>query len=201
MEKSQLRKTAKIISLDISTKCIGFALFEMKDMKLLELTHFSPKIIPEPEDKIELLLKKADSFKKKLLEYQDVGVVAFIIEEPLINSNNVYTVQTLLRFNSFITKIIYDAFGITPEFLSTYESRKWAFPELVQPNAKGHKVLFGDYPKDCDKKAIIWECVSKLEPQVEWLYTKNNTLKKENFDMSDAYTVGLAWRNKNKAGE
>jgi hypothetical protein len=77
--------------------------------------------------------------------------------------------------------------GIVPEFISTYNSRKFAFPDLVQLNDKGKKVLFGGLPKDIDKKMIIWELVAKMEPQITWLYTRNNTLKKENFDQTDAY--------------
>jgi hypothetical protein len=77
--------------------------------------------------------------------------------------------------------------GIVPEFISTYNSRKFAFPELVQLNDKNKHVLFGGLPKDIDKKMIIWELVAKMEPQITWLYTRNNTLKKENFDQTDAY--------------
>ena len=73
--------------------------------------------------------------------------------------------------------------GIVPEFISTYNSRKFAFPELVQENDKKKFVLFGGLPKDADKKMIIWEKVAKREPQIKWLYTKNNTLKKENFEV------------------
>ena len=69
-----------------------------------------------------------------------------------MNSNNVYTVQTLLRFNSFIFKEIYETLNIVPEFISTYNSRKFAFPELVKENDKGKYVLFGGLPKDIDKK-------------------------------------------------
>ena len=47
--------------------------------------------------------------------------------------------------------------------------------------------------KDVDKKMIIWEKVAKKEPQIKWLYTKNNTLKKENFDQTDAYTCVLGF--------
>ncbi len=54
-------------------------------------------------------------------------------------------------------------------------------------------VLFGGYPKDCDKKMIIWELVAKREPQIQWQYTKNQTLKKENFDQTDAYTCVLGY--------
>jgi hypothetical protein len=93
-----------------------------------------------------------------------------------------------MRYNSFITKVIYDTLNIIPEFISTYDSRKFAFPELVKENDKGKFVLFGGLPKDVDKKQIIWEHVAKLEPQITWQYTKKQTLKKENFDMSDSYT-------------
>jgi lipocalin len=99
----------------------------------------------------------------------------------------------LLRFNTLICKEIYDVLGIVPEFISTYNSRKFAFPELVQPNDKGKYVLFGGLPKDADKKQIIWDLVAKKEPQIQWLYTKNNTLKKENFDQTDAYTCVLGY--------
>ena len=89
--------------------------------------------------------------------------------------------------------MIYDTLGIVPEFISTYNSRKFAFPELVRENNQGKFVLFGGLPKDIDKKMIIWEKVAKLEPQIQWQYTKNNTLKKENFDQTDAYCCVLGY--------
>ena len=103
-----------------------------------------------------------------------------------------------MRYNTLITKQIYDTLGLVPEFISTYNSRKFAFPELVQENDKKKFVLFGGLPKDVDKKMIIWEKVAKLEPQIVWTYTKNNTLKKENFDMSDAYCCVLGQMKKLK---
>jgi hypothetical protein len=132
-------------------------------------------------------------FKTKLDDYKKLGIVSVIIEEPLLNSNNVYTIQTLLRFNTLICKTIYDVLGIVPEFISTYNSRKFAFPELVKENDKKKHVLFGGLPKDIDKKMIIWELVAKKEPQIQWQYTRNNTLKKENFDQTDAYACVLGY--------
>ena len=191
-----LKESPKVLGLDISTRTIGWALFDIKNQELLELTHISPR--PKSKDngensKIKELLLKAEIFRTKLLEYKNLGIVKVIIEEPLLNSNNINTVQTLLRFNSFLCKEIYDMLGIVPEFISTYNSRKFAFPELVQQNDKGKYVLFGGLPKDIDKKMIIWEKVAKLEPQIQWLYTKNNTLKKENFDQTDAYCAALGY--------
>ena len=103
-----------------------------------------------------------------------------------------------MRYNSFITRCIYDILGIVPNFISTYNSRKFAFPNLVQENSKGRKVLFGGYEIGCDKKQIIWQQVSNILPELAWSYTRNNTLKKENFDMCDAYTCVLGYMKQNK---
>jgi hypothetical protein len=184
-----------VLGLDISTKTIGWALFDIKTKELLELTHVSPrpKNKDTEENKMLELILKSEVFKTKLEDYKKLGIVSVIIEEPLLNSNNVYTIQTLLRFNTLICKTIYDILGIVPEFISTYNSRKFAFPELVQENDKKKHVLFGGLPKDIDKKMIIWELVAKKEPQIQWQYTRNNTLKKENFDQTDAYTCVLGY--------
>jgi hypothetical protein len=188
-----LKNTPKVLGLDVSTKTIGWSLFDIQTGELLELTHVSPRPKLKTENKIEELLAKAEIFKIKLDEYKNLGITKVVIEEPLLNSNNIYTVGTLLRYNSFITKLIHDVLGIVPEFITTYNSRKSAFPELVKENDKKKFVLFGGLPKDIDKKHIIWELVAKREPQITWQYTKNNTLKKEVYDMSDAYCCVLGY--------
>tara|TARA_R110000737_G_scaffold105905_1_gene138834 strand:- start:701 stop:1297 length:597 start_codon:yes stop_codon:yes gene_type:complete len=192
----EIKNSPKVLGLDVSTKTIGWALFDYSSKELLELTHFSPKLKPLPECKIEQLLLKAGSFADIVKKYVGVGIVKVIIEEPLLNSNNIYTVSTLLRYNSFITKIVYDILGVVPELISTYDSRKYAFKELYTQNKKGKKVLFGGFEKGCDKKQIIWKKVSDQQPHISWTYTRNNTLKKENFDMTDAYTCVLGHMNK-----
>ena len=193
--RTPMKNSPKVLGLDISTKTIGWALFDIKTQDLLELTHVSPrpKNKDTDENKMLELILKSEVFKTKLEDYKKLGIVSVIIEEPLLNSNNVYTIQTLLRFNTLICKTIYDVLGIVPEFISTYNSRKFAFPELVQENDKNKHVLFGGLPKDIDKKMIIWELVAKIEPQIQWQYTRNNTLKKENFDQTDAYACVLGY--------
>jgi len=190
-----MEKSPKVLGLDVSTKTIGWALFDIETKELLELTHVSPVPKPKQENKIKELLLKSEIFRGKLIQYKNLGITKVVIEEPLMNSNNVYTIQTLMRFNTLITKEIYDVLGIVPEYISTYNSRKLAFPILVQQNDKGKFVLFGGYPKDCDKKQIIWDLVAKREPQITWVHTRNNTLKKENFDMTDAYCCVLGYMN------
>jgi hypothetical protein len=195
LKNNKLKNSPKILGLDISTKTTGFALFDITESKLLELTHFSPKIKPQPEEKIEELIKKADLFKIYLENYKNIGITHVIIEEPLLQSNNVYTIGTLLRYNTLILKVCYDTLGVLPIFISTYNSRKYAFPDLVGTNDKGKMVLFGGYPKDIDKKQVIWDHVNTLFPEIEWFYDKNGKLKKECFDMSDAVTTIIGYIN------
>ena len=191
----KFKNSPKILGLDISTKTTGFALFDLTGEKLLELTHFSPKIKPQPEDKLEELIKKAIAFENLLQNYKNMGIVKVIIEEPLLNSNNVYTVGTLLRYNTMICKAVYDTLGLVPVFISTYNARKYAFPDLVGSNGKGKNVLFGGYPKEIDKKHVIWEHVNAVCPEVEWLYGRTGNLKKENYDMADAATAVIGHIN------
>jgi hypothetical protein len=194
MANEELKEDSpKVLGLDISTKTIGWALFDIQSKNLLELTHISPRPKPTTDSKIEELMLKSNEFRKKLESYVGLGIQTVVIEEPLLNSNNVYTVGTLMRYNTLICKDVYDILGVIPEFISTYNSRKFAFPHLVHKNDSNKFVLFGGYPKDIDKKVVIWELVAKREPQITWQYTKNNTLKKENYDQTDAYCAALGF--------
>jgi hypothetical protein len=163
MKKNISKDSPKILGLDVSTKTTGICLFDIESKELLELTHISPKV--KTESKIEELLLKAAVFREKIQTYVGLGITTVVIEEPLLNSNNVYTVGTLMRYNTLICKEVYDVLGIVPEFITTYNSRKFAFPHLVKQNDKGKFVLFGGYPKDIDKKVIIWELVAKRNPK------------------------------------
>jgi len=202
-----------ILALDVSTSTIGIALFEdLGDKgKLKLLHHVSPKVKPQPENKMEELFKKVEIFQTEFLnKYADFGITRVIIEEPLLQSNNVYTIATLLRFNGMISKSVFDTIGVVPEFISSYDARKFAFPELMAVRrfkkdgtpladkqiAKNQPVLFGAYDFDVDKKYVLWEKVAELEPQVTWFYDKKNKLKKETFDTSDAYVAARGYMMK-----
>ena len=174
---------SRILGLDVSTKTIGISLFEDNgdNGKLQLLTHITPVIKPKPTDNIELLIKKAQVFQFEFLEkYSDIDISRVIIEEPLLQSNNVNTVSTLLRFNGMICRSVYEVLNIVPEFISSYDARKFAFPDLMQirtHNKKGEPytekdidkkqpVLFGSYPWDADKKVVIWERLMKENPKL-----------------------------------
>ena len=122
-----MEKKKTILGLDISTKTIGVALFE-EDGNLLELTHISPRPKPKAESKIGELIGKAEAFKTFIGKYENLNISKIIIEEPLLRSNNVNTVGTLLRYNGMVSKICFDVLGVIPVYISTYNSRKFAFP-------------------------------------------------------------------------
>ena len=64
---------------------------------------------------------------------------------------------------------------------------------------KKNPVLFGGLPYDIDKKVVVHQQVSEMEPQIVWIYDKYQKLKKENFDMSDAYAC--VWGGMRKCGD
>jgi len=205
--------TKYLLALDVSTTTIGIALFEDlgDNGKLRLLHHVTPKVKPKPETKTEELFRKVEIFETEFLKnYSSFNIKKVIIEEPLLQSNNVYTIATLLRFNGMISKSVYDTLGVVPDFISSYDARKYSFPELMAVRtfkkdgtpldekaiAKNSPVLFGAYPFLVDKKMVLWEKVAELEPQITWFFDKKNKLTKENFDMSDAYVAGIAYMRK-----
>ena len=209
------------MGLDVSTSTIGvcIVLDDGSDYgKILELTHISPKI-PSKIKGIESLFIKKKIFEEFIVKFKEFGIDEVVIEEPLLRSNNVNTVGTLLRFNGMISDCVYNILGIVPHYISSYDARKYSFPTLmsIRKYGKDEKqydykkikkeiqqckmVLFGDYPWTIDKKTVIQGNVSELFPDVPWIYNKKGELKKENFDASDAYVACLGYLNKEKYGE
>jgi len=209
------------LGLDVSTACIGISIIidDGSDYgKIIELTHISPKVSSKIKGIEQLFLKKK-IFEEFLIKYKDLGIDHVVIEEPLLRSNNVNTVSTLLRFNGMVSDCVYNILGIVPNYISSYDAREYSFPELMSIRKYGkdekqyeyskiHKeikdcklVLFGGYPWTIDKKTVIQGKVADVFPDIEWLYNKKEELKKENFDACDAYVAVLGFMNKKRFGE
>lgn len=210
-----------ILGIDISTTCLGVSLakYDEKDVEILKISHVKPKVSHKIKG-TEALFLKAKQFKEQFIEqYKDVGLTDIVIEEPLPNSQNNNTVTTLLRFNGMISQSIYETTGIVPQYISSYDARKYAFPELMavrKYNKKGETydekkirhsikknelVLFGNYPWDVAKKHLIQSKISEMFPNIQWEYNKNGDLKTENFDASDSLVCVLGYINKQKYSE
>ena len=210
-----------ILGIDISTACLGVSLakYDGNEIEILKISHVKPKVSKKIKG-TEALFLKAKQFKEEFIEkYKDIGLTDIVIEEPLPNSQNNNTVTTLLRFNGMISQSIYEATGIVPKYISSYDARKYAFPELMairKFNKKGERydekkikkslknnelVLYGDYPFNCEKKYIVWNKINEKYPNIEWIFNKKNELVTENFDASDSLTCILGFINKEKYGE
>lgn len=212
-----------ILGLDISTSCIGCCVYLNTDKEgygeIIELTHIVPKIKSKENTTEDLFLKKELFEKDFLQKWKGKGIKRVVIEEPLLSSNNINTVATLLRFNGMISESVYKVLGISPFYISSYAARKYAFPDLMSVrryNKKGdlydeHHImdeikknnvsLFASYPFDIDKKLVMWNKVSEAFPNIEWIYNKKGELRKENFDANDALVTCIAYSNLIKYGE
>lgn len=192
-------------SLDLSTTNVGMALWDGEG-KLVELKHLVLDI-DKQIDQNHRYLHKADMFRdyvigyKKKVESKYACVIENVfIEKPIPNTKvNVDTTAMLLGFNGIACYICWQIFGFEPTLISVYESRKIFCPELVRKEVKkkkkGPPVVKEtlSFPKNIDKKHYIWKKVKQLEPGVEWIYgIRSKEVKKESYDMSDAYCVGFA---------
>lgn len=190
-----------IWSLDVSTTNVGCALWNDSG-KLIELKHLELKndktISVEDRD-----IRKADVFKEYCLQYKEYvestlngKITTIFIEAPLQNTPvNINTTALLLGFNGMARFALYEVFGIVPKKISVHDSRKLFLDELVTVKyVKGERKETLSFPEEYrdNKKIYVWEKVARLEPQILWFYTKNNTLKDGCFDMADSYAVGVA---------
>jgi len=211
-----------ILGLDVSTACIGASIVMDKGdgdvPEILKITHISPKI-PTKIKGIETLFLRKYIFESEFIStLKDVNITDVVIEEPLLSSNNVNTVATLLRFNGMISESIYKELRIVPSFISSYDARMYSFPELValrKYNKKGVEyplthiknaikndniVLFGSYPFDVDKKTVMMNMVNEVYKDIQWIYNQKGELKKENYDACDSLICALAYVNVNHHG-
>lgn len=218
---SEIKYPRIIMGLDVSTVCIGVSIvadFGEGRPEIIKITHVSPKVSSKIKG-IEALLKRKEIFEKEFLTTLiNSGITDVVIEEPLLSSNNSYTVGTLLRFNGMICDAVYRTLGIIPNFISSYDARTYSFPDLLairKVNKKGeeltltqikkaikdnHVVLFGSYDYDIDKKMIMMNKVNELYPNIDWILNKKGEIKKENYDACDSLVCVLAYININRNG-
>lgn len=210
--------------LDVSTTTIGCSIIindESNYGQLVTMTHVKPKVSKKiTKDKDEALYIKVEIFREQFLKkYKYLGINKVIIEEPLINSTNAITCAVLCKFNGMISLAVYEEWGVRPIYISSYDARKYSFPDLMSirkydkdgneyslekiTNAlkKNKLVLFGGYSWDIDKKTVMQQKVAEIFPNIKWIYNKNNELTKENYDATDSYVCLLGQMNKEKYGE
>lgn len=217
---------SRILGLDISTSCIGASIIYddgVNDPKIEKITHVVPKISKKIKRGIEDLIIKKEIFEQEFLNaLVDLNITECVIEAPLIfalGNSNPTTVAQLLKFNALLSEAVYHKLGIIPYYISSLNSRIYAFPELMgirRFNKNGevydvkhvlkdiktnHIVPFADYSFDCDKKNVVMNLVCEKYPEINWVYNSKGDFKKENFDACDSLVCALSYSNIKRYGE
>lgn len=165
-----------LLALDISTSCIGYAIFSDEgSIKELNYLKFREGLN---------LFEKFKEFKEKTQYFQLLGIDRIAIEEPVKKFegkfSNADTISKLNIFNGMISACVYTDLGLIPTYHNVKTARATLFPGLQSKNEKG------------TIKHLIWERVMQMEPKLNWVYNRNGKLITENYDMADAYVIGMA---------
>lgn len=164
-----------LLSLDISTSCIGYSVFNEKNT-LIEMNYVK-------FDSKKDLFEKLEYFIEKVSYLLKFPITAIAIEEPLQKFqgkfSSAHTISILNFFNGMISSFLYSHFRIKPIYYNVNNARS-----IVLPGFKIKK-------EGASTKHQIWEKVVEMEPQINWKYgIKSRKLLEENYDMADSYIVG-----------
>jgi hypothetical protein len=164
-----------LLSLDISTTCIGYSVFNEKNV-LIELDYIK-------FDSKKTRFEKLEEFKKKISHLLKFEIKYIAIEQPLEafkgKFSSAHTIAVLNFFNGMISSFLYNHFKVEPVYYNVNNARSVALPEF-KASKDGSNV-----------KHQVWDRVVDLEPQINWKYgTKSRKLLEENYDMADSYIIG-----------
>ena len=182
-------KDRVFISFDISTSCIGFSMFN-ENFDLISVKALKLSKIEKTEEDTEIL--KGDGFKKFVSELTNYEIIDIFVEEPLVKSNNVYTVNKLLKFNGICSYILRDVLGIIPKFMSVDDVRRIFCPEMCEYDVKKDKMVLKFKSRKIEPKIYIFEKISKEYTNISWILDKKGKLKTENFDITDSIALAKA---------
>lgn len=164
-----------LLSLDISTSCIGYAVFN-DNGSLIELDYVK-------FDTKKSFFEKLAIFKEKIHHLLQFKITSIAIEEPLEKFkgkfSSSHTIAVLNFFNGMVSGFLFNHFNIEPVYYNVNNARA-----VVLPGFKIKK-------EGASTKHQVWEKVVELEPQINWKYgLKSRKLVEENYDMVDAYIAG-----------
>ena len=173
-----------LLSLDISTSCTGYCVFDENELK--DIGYISLK-------KQKGLYAKAEHVKKILKEIRSKFKITDIAVEENLQSfrpglSSAKTLMILAQFNGVTRWICYELFNIEPVSINVNAARKSVGLRIDRKSKK-------------KTKEQIHEWVAKEDPSIVWptkvLKSGRNKgqvrIIEENFDMADAYVIGRAF--------
>ena len=170
-----------LLSLDISTSCIGYSVFNEKNALIeMNFVKFNSK---------NSLFEKLEYFKSQISHLLTMKIENISIEEPLQKFEGKFSSAQVLSklnfFNGLVSSFLYLHFKVEPIYFNVRVARKEVFP-TSKLNEEG-----------ASAKHQVWQLVVDMEPQINWKYgVKSRKLVPENYDMSDSYVIGRCFIKK-----
>lgn len=171
----------RVLGLDLSTSCVGFAVVESGDLSIVELGHFSLK-------NVEGLFRKVDDVAPRIASLiVGLYVSKCYVEEPVqmfsAGMSSAHTILTLAKFNALVSYHVRNQLGDDNiAFVKPNEARKTCGLKLTTKAKAGGK----------GQKEQTFEQLTApggLLSHVTFPLTKTGKSKPENFDETDAYVV------------
>lgn len=170
----------KLLSLDISSTTIGWALYHIENKKIKLIKY--DRIIPPKKEK-NFLLKLHQTKKDFVSLLQTIQPDKVVIEEItkfMPGKSSANTIITLAVYNRTLALTCLEQIGLLPDFMSVLAIR--------------HKLKLD---KKLPEKESIPSLLEKhLKIKFNWIKKKNGKIADASYDQADACAVGLAYYKK-----
>ena len=174
-----------LLTLDISTSCTGYCLFDENDLVDIGYVNLS---------KHKGLFEKASYIKDRIFRMSnDYSIDQIAVEENLQafrpGLSSAKTLMTLAQFNGVVRWICYEIFDIEPTAINVNSARKSIGLKIDRKN------------KEKNTKQQVLEWVTSDNPDIKWptKILKSGPNKgqlricNEAYDMADAYVIGKSF--------
>ncbi len=171
-----------LLSLDISTSCTGYCLFDENELVDIGYINLS---------KHKGLFAKATVVKSEIIKLDDIYPISHVVVEENLQAfrpglSSAKTLMTLAQFNGVVRWICHEQLKTPVEAINVNTARK----------SIGLKINKKDKSRTTKEKVLDW--VSTDLPEIEWptkiLKSGPNKGKEricnEAYDMADAYVIG-----------
>ncbi len=164
-----------ILGLDVSTSITGYTIVD--NGKIILNGAWDTRKYKNFFDKVVHVKDGLDKIRK---EY-GTRITAVYIEQSLQSFRSGFssakTLSTLSRFNGIVSWLVFDKFGIKPEYLAATSARKLC----------GIKVSRGEKAKQ-----VVLKFLLDNEPSFVLEYTRNGNPKPDSYDRADSMVIAKA---------
>ena len=165
-----------ILGIDVGTQLLGFTVIN-EDGSLLH-----NEVMDLRKKKFDSHFKKAEEFKKRIIEIKNLYNINKIFIEQSLNAfrpglSTAAVILTIAKFNGIVSWICYEIFKTVPEYIGASSARK----KLDIKVEKGENA-----------KEVVLKHILSLEPTFKVEYTKHGNPVAGTYDRADSYVIAKA---------